>query len=200
MPALRTLLSMSGTTLGPAHLSTGTLLLIDAQREYVDGGLPLAGIKSALEVAASVLDRARRAGTPVVHVIHKGQPGEHLFDPQGPFVEIADLVAPREGESVVTKSTPNAFVRTDLQERLQHIGRRELIVVGFMTHMCVTSTVRAANELGYRPTIVAEGCATRDLADAGGAVVPAAMVHAAHLAGLADRFACVVQTANDLLE
>jgi len=31
-------------------------------------------------------------------------------------------------------------------------------------------------------------------------VVPAAMIHAAHLAGLADRFACVVQTADDLVE
>ncbi len=200
MLELRTLLSISGTTLGAARLSTSTLLVIDAQREYVDGGLPLANMDAALEVAASVLDRARRADAPVVHVIHRGQPGDRLFDPQGPFVAIADRVAPRVGEDVVTKSTPNAFVGTDLHERLQRIGRTDLIVVGFMTHMCVTSTVRAANELGYRPTIVAGGCATRDLADAGGAVVPAAMVHAAHLAGLADRFACVVLTANDLLE
>lgn len=198
MAALRTLLTMSGVALGPARLSTSTLLLIDAQREYVDGGLPLVGIGAALETAARVLDRARRASAPVVHVMHKGRPGESLFDPEGPFVAIADTVAPREGEQVVIKSTPNAFIRTDLQEYLRQTGRKDLVVVGFMTHMCVTSTVRAANELGYRPTIIAQGCATRDLQGAGGAVVPAATVHAAHLAGLADRFACVVQTAEDL--
>ncbi len=61
-----------------------------------------------------------------------------------------------------------------------------------MTHMCVSSTVRAALDFGYRCTVVAGACATRDLPDGAGGVVPAPVLHRAELAALSDRFATVV--------
>jgi nicotinamidase-related amidase len=64
--------------------------------------------------------------------------------------------------------------------------------MGAMTHMCVSSTLRVAAELGYSSCVVADACATRDLPLSGGDVVPAAQVHAANLAALGDRFARVV--------
>ncbi len=70
--------------------------------------------------------------------------------------------------------------------------RKHLVVAGFMTHMCASSTVRAALDLGYRCTVVAGACTTRDLPDGCGGVVAAAEVHRAELAALADRFATVV--------
>ena len=63
-----------------------------------------------------------------------------------------------------------------------------------MTHMCVSSTARAAMDLGYRVTVAADGTATRALPDAtGGAALTAAEVQRAALAALADRFAIVVR-------
>lgn len=73
-------------------------------------------------------------------------------------------------------------------------------VVGYMTHMCVSSTVRAALDRGYRTTVVANATATRDLPDGSGGAVSAQDVQRASLAALADRFAAVVKTAKELPE
>jgi nicotinamidase-related amidase len=91
---------------------------------------------------------------------------------------------------------PSRFARTTLAETLRKLGRNHLIVVGFMTHMCVSTTVRAALDYGYRCTVVAAACGTPDLPDGGG--VPAAVVHRANLAALADRFARVVETVDEI--
>jgi len=69
------------------------------------------------------------------------------------------------------------------------------VLAGFMTHMCVSSTARAALDLGYQTTVVADACATRDLPRPGGGTIAAADLHAAELAALADRFAIVCDAA-----
>jgi nicotinamidase-related amidase len=198
--APQTLLQMAGVRVEPAHLSDSVLIIVDAQREYVDGKLPLDGIGTSLKEAALVLARARKAGTPVIHVVHRGKPGAALFDPNGPYVQIADAVAPRPDEIVITKTLPNAFAGTDLEVQIERAGRKNLIVIGYMTHMCLSSTVRAALDRGYRTTVVAGASATRDLPDGKGGAIPAWVVQCASLAALADRFASVVSSADDLPE
>jgi nicotinamidase-related amidase len=101
-------------------------------------------------------------------------------------------VKPREDEVVVVKSLPSSLKATTLEEEIQKTGRRNLIIAGFMTHMCVSSTTRDAAEAGYTCTVVANACATRDLPDGQGGVIPAEVVHAVSLATLRDRFAIVV--------
>ncbi len=191
-----TLLQIVGATQERARLSDSTLVIIDAQREYVDGKLALPGIGDTLAAAAKLLARARAAGTPVVHVVHRG--GGALFDPHGAYFEIAAPLTPRAGESVVQKTLPNAFAGTNLADVLVKLGRKKLIVIGYMTHMCVSSTVRAALDAGYKTTVVAGATATRDLPDGHGGTLPAAAVQAASLAALADRFATVVQGSEDV--
>ncbi len=140
-----------------------------------------------------MLALARVGNAPIIHVVHHAQPGGGLFDPKGPYVAIADPVKPRDGELMIVKSKPNAFAGTDLDARLKALGKKELIVVGFMTHMCVSSTVRAALDHGYRCTVVSRAVATRDLPDGKGGVVDAEALGKAELAALADRFAVVVE-------
>jgi len=188
----KTLLQMAGAQLRPSQINDSALVLIDCQHEYVDGKLALPGVKPALEEAGRVLALARTGGAPVIHVVHHSAPGSGIFDPTTRYAEIADPVTPRSGEPVVVKNKPNAFAGTDLDARLKTLGKKELIVVGFMTHMCVSSTVRAALDLGYRCTVVANAAATRDLPDGHGGVVDANSLHRMELAALADRFAIVV--------
>lgn len=195
-----TLLQMAGIRAEPARLSDSVLIVIDAQREYVDGKLPLDGIGTSLEEAARVLARARKAGTPVIHVVHHGKPGAALFDPNGPYVQIASAVAPRPDEIVVAKTLPNAFANTELEVQIKRTGRNSLIVIGYMSHMCLSSTVRAALDRGYRTTVVAGASATRDLPDGDGGTIPARAVQRASLAALADRFAAVVPSADEVPE
>jgi nicotinamidase-related amidase len=61
------------------------------------------------------------------------------------------------------------------------------------THMCVEAATRAAADLGFQVTVVADACATRPLAF-GGVEVPAAQVHAAALAAMSGTYARVVTT------
>lgn len=194
----KTILGMLGATSEAARLSNAVLLIIDAQREYVDGTLPLTGIKEALAVGGELLRRARDAGTPVVHVLHRG--GGPLFDPQGPGFQPAAPLIPQAGEAVVEKAMANAFADTVLQDTLVAIGRKSLIVIGFMTHNCVSSTVRAAREKGYACTVVAPATATRDLPDGRGGTIPAAALLAACLVGLSDTMAKVVWDAAEIVD
>jgi nicotinamidase-related amidase len=193
----RTLLTLSGAPAHPAPLERAALVIIDAQAEYTASGtLPLVGFDDAVAETARLLALARRHHVPVFHVVHHGPPGAPLFDPGGPGSAIVPPLAPAEGETVIVKHLPNAFAGTDLLARLQASGRQELIIAGFMTHMCVSATTRVAVDLGYRATVVAGATATRDLPDASGGVVPAADLQRSELAALADFFAVVVDSAR----
>ncbi len=198
MTTPKTLLEMAGAPTVPGPLGESALVLIDCQLEYVSGSLPLVGVSAALEEGARVLELARDEGLPVFHVVHHGKPGGGVFDPGGPFAAIVPEVTPAPGEPVIVKHRPNAFAGTDLGELLVKSGRRELIMIGFMTHLCVSTSARAASERDYRCTIVADAVATRDLPDGRGGVLAAADLHRAELIGLADRFANVVGTADAL--
>lgn len=92
----------------------------------------------------------------------------------------------------MVKHYPNAFVGTELDAHLKAAGVRNLVVAGFMTHMCINSTARGAFNLGYAVTVPAAATATRALAAPDGSVVQAPALQAAALAALADLFAVVV--------
>ncbi len=189
----KTLLALAGAPATPSPLDSAALVLIDAQREYTEGALPLVGVEAAVAEAARLLERAREAGVPVFHIVHHGKPGGALFNPEGPLSGIVAPLLPLDGETVVVKHLPNAFAGTELDALVRATGRKELIVAGFQTHMCVSSTVRAALDLGWRTTVVDAASATRDLPDGAGGVIPAEALHRANLAALADRFAVVVK-------
>ncbi len=187
-----TLLDAAGASRKPSAWSDAVLVLVDHQREYVDGKLPLTGMPAAVAECAALLALARQHGTPVIHVVHHGKAGG-AFDPAGPHAAIIEGLTPVEGEQTVVKGLPNSFAATELAAALTASGRKELIVAGFQTHMCISATVRSALDHGYRVTLVAAACATRDLPDPlGGEPLSAAELHRVTLAALNDRFATVV--------
>lgn len=171
--------------------------MIDCQNTYTRGVMELEGVEAALDEAATLLHRARSAGIPVIHIQHSDGPGS-LYDIEGESGAIVDRVAPRDGEPVVVKNYPNSFVQTDLDDHLKAVNASHLVLAGFMTHMCVNSTARGAFNLGYAPTVVAAATATRTLPGVGGDPVPAALLHSASLAAIADLFAIVVPDAAGL--
>jgi nicotinamidase-related amidase len=192
----KTLLEMSGAVASPASLAIAAIVVIDAQREYVDGKLALPEAGEALKEIRKLLDRARKAQAPIVHVQHRGRPGG-AFGPDSPGFIIADEAAPQGGEAVVEKSLPNAFAGTNLKAKLEALGRKEIILAGFMTHMCVEATARAAIDHGLKATVVAAATATRDLLDPlTGDAVPAAEVQRNALTAMADRFAAIAPNAD----
>jgi nicotinamidase-related amidase len=87
---------------------------------------------------------------------------------------------------------------TDLHAILGEAARKDIIIAGFMTHMCVSSTARAALDLGYRVTIDAGACATRDLPDGAGSRIDADVVHRVAFVELSDRFAIIARDSEEL--
>ena len=79
------------------------------------------------------------------------------------------------------------------KRQLAATERKDIILAGLMTHMCISSTARAGLDLGYRITVDADSCATRDLPDGRGGSIPAATVHEVALAELSDRFAIIAR-------
>ena len=196
--APKTLLELSGADLRPPRLREAVLVLIDLQNEYLAGPIALPDAVSAIANAGKLLARAREAGTPVIHIAHKGRPGG-LFDRTADRGAIVSALTPQPHEPVVEKGLPNAFAGTDLQARLAAIGRKDIILAGLMTHMCVSSTARAGLDLGFRITIDADSCATRDLPDGRGGAIAAATIHEVALAELSDRFAIIARGADALV-
>ena len=193
-PTLRVLADLP---LRPVGMAESTLILIDCQNTYTRGVMELEGVQEALDEAAALLDRARWAGIPIIHIQHDDGPGS-LYDIEGESGAIVPRLAPHNGEPVVVKNYPNSFVRTDLDEVLKTANSSNLLLAGFMTHMCVNSTARGAFTLGYSPTVVAAATATRALPGLGDATVPAQEMQAASLAAMADLFAVVVPGASDI--
>ncbi|GAA3090611.1 cysteine hydrolase family protein [Streptomyces rectiviolaceus] len=184
----------------PPLLSESALIMIDFQNTYRTGVMALDGAETALAAGARLLERARAAGIPVVHILNDG--GEDTpYDIRAHIGAISDEVAPVDGEAVVVKQFPNSFHATELEKTLSDLGiapgsGKDLVLAGFMTHMCVNYTAQGAFNLGYRPTVIAEATATRALTAPDGTVLPAAALQTAALTTITDLFGTVVPTVD----
>ena len=138
-------------------------------------------LRRAVAPAARVLEVARAIGMLVVHTREghrpdladcpptkraRGRLKAGIGDP-GPMGRILvrgeyghDIVkelAPVTGEPVVDKPGKGAFYATDLQAILTHRAIMQLVVCGVTTEVCVSTTVREANDRGY-DCLVLEDC------------------------------------------
>ncbi|MGO4455570.1 isochorismatase family protein [Arthrobacter sp. RAF14] len=180
----------------PAALGRATVILVDYQNTYTQGVMELDGWEAALAEASALLERARTAGSTVIHVVHDGGPGSP-YDLDQEVGRIHPAVAPVDGEDVVVKTAPNAFVGTRLGDLVDAAGNTEVVIAGFMTHMCVTFTAEGALLRGNAPTVVARACATRSLPSVAGPVASEEL-HRAALATIGDVYGVVVDRVSDL--
>lgn len=186
--------SAQGTGEAPMGPETA-LLVIDIQSFYFEGGrLPLTGPVEAAAQARRVLEAFRARHLTVVHVQHTAKDAVLVNGvPTDPQDRIRPEVAPAAGEKVVTKHYANSFRETDLLDYLRQRKIRSLVIVGMQTHMCVEAAARAAADLGFQVTVVADACATRALSY-GGKTAPAEAVHTTALAAINGMYGRVVST------
>ncbi|MET1045901.1 MAG: cysteine hydrolase family protein [Hyphomicrobium sp.] len=197
MPASQTLRDITGMGNTPASVGNSALVLIDCQNTYREGVMELEGVEPALIECQTLLRRYRDAGRPVIHIQHDAGAGSP-YDVKDWIGAIADVVEPKSGEPVVVKNYPSSFEKTNLDDLLKSYGVEELAIAGFMTHVCVNSTARAAFNHSYRATVIGNATATRSLPNPSGGVVPAKVLHEASLAALNDIFAVVVTSGGEI--
>lgn len=196
MPTIRDIAGLPDT---PAKLGESALIMIDCQNTYRQGTMQLEGVEQALLNASQLLQRARDAEIPIFHIQHDAGVGSP-YDITAENGQIADVVAPIDGEPVVVKNFPDSFSSTDLDDQLKTIGCKNLILAGFMSHMCVSSTARGGFDRGYAVSVVENTTATRELPDGKGGVISASDVQLASLRGLADLVAIIVGDVSSILD
>lgn len=179
-------------------MSKTALLLIDIQNDYFPGGKrPLNGMEAASVQSAKLLKSFREKGLTIVHVRHEFPTDDApFFLPNSEGAIIHASVIPLANESVVLKHQINSFRDTNLKAVLEHEGVENLVIVGAMSHMCIDSVVRAANDFGYNCTVAHDACATSDL-EFNDITISAGHVHGACMAAL--RFAYATVTSTDEL-
>jgi nicotinamidase-related amidase len=154
---------------------------------YVDGQLKTVSVDSTRSAITSLLDTYRAANAPVIHIWHKTPSGAPVFTPDTPLAQIFDVLKPLDNEAVISKLHPGSFTGTDLQEVIEKTGRSKLALVGYMAHVCVSTTARQAAERGYDVLLVREAIGDRDIPG-----IKAAELVDTVLKELADAFGTVV--------
>ncbi len=141
-------------------------------------------LRAAIAPCRALLDGARKAGLLVIHTreghrpdlsdapstkLNRGAPRHRIgaLGPMGrilvrgePGHGIVAALAPVPGEPVIDKPGKGAFYATDLQAVLANRGVDTLIVCGVTTEVCVHTTVREANDRGYRCIVPGDACAS----------------------------------------
>lgn len=140
--------------------STDTaLLIIDVQNGLFDEVYD--DDRAVLERIATLIERARAAGAPIIYVQHDGGP-DHPLAPETDAWRIHPAVAPRPDDLIVRKRASDAFYKTSLQRALDARGVLRLVVTGAQSEFCVDTTCRRALSQGYDVTLVADGHQTCD--------------------------------------
>ncbi|NEE02969.1 cysteine hydrolase family protein [Phytoactinopolyspora halotolerans] len=141
------------------------LIVLDVQESFRQR--PLWKLISNPEIAKPVgelAELARDQGDLVAWILHTEPGSGGPFDPASGHVRLMEGLVPQAGESVLAKTSHNAFTTTNLQQLLTSRGVRELTVCGIRTEQCCETTARLASDLGYEVTFVTEATATNPIA------------------------------------
>lgn len=141
------------------------LIIIDIQNDYFEGGAyPLIDSEKAVINAKQILEYFRSEKLPIVHIQHLSTRSDAAFFlPETKGAEIHELVKPLSIEKLINKYFPNSFIQTDLQQYLVDKKISNIVFCGMMTSMCIDATVRAAKDLNYNCTLIADACAAPDI-------------------------------------
>ena len=125
-----------------------------------DAGVPIIHTREGHRPDLSDAPRAKlERGAPSLRIGDDGPMGRILIRGEAGHDIIADL-SPQPGEPVVDKPGKGAFYQTDLELMLRNGGIDTLLVCGVTTEVCVHTTIREANDRGYRCIAVADACAS----------------------------------------
>lgn len=168
------------------------LIVIDMQYDnFADSGMSEEQAKLVIEKTNQLISYAKANGMPVYIMEHISINPAYTMFATGTKGAKTHVDIGTKKTTTVTKHYPNSFRETTLQELLDKDNTTDVIISGAMTHMCVDTTVRAANDLGYNVTLVSDACFTKDL-KFGDSVVRSSDVQVSYIAALQDGFCEVV--------
>ena len=132
-------------------MSETALLILDVQIGVV---ADVAQTETLFATINRLREKARAQNAPVIYV--------QDIDVEGPDFAIHPAVAPTADDSIIRKAGNDAFFETSLQETMERLGIKHLVITGCKTDRCIDSTCRIIGNLGYDATLVKEGHSTSD--------------------------------------
>lgn len=147
------------------------LLIIDTQRALFDADPRPLEADAVLARINTLADRARANAAPVFFIQHETPAGDLAHGSKG--WQLQPKLVVRPGDQHVRKTTPDSFLRTDLQDRLRAAGVNRLVVCGYASEFCVDTTVRRAAALGYPVVLASDAHTTHDKPHASAAQIRA---------------------------
>jgi nicotinamidase-related amidase len=130
------------------------LVVIDLQNGVVENAWERDAV---IARTATLIDRAREEGVPVIFVQHEDEELQAGTDAW----RIVPELAPREGEPVIAKRYQDSFEDTTLSETLAGLDVSHLVIAGAQTDACIRFTTHRALAEGYDMTLVGD-CHTTD--------------------------------------
>ena len=148
------------------------LVLIDIQKDFWE---PMSGdqtFKAFPENVAKLLSISREKGFNIIHVRSVFQPDRSdwmlFYRPEGrgqiPCIsgtkgtEFTEFAEPMDGEKILEKQTFDSFIGTELEEHLQSLGIKAVLIAGLETSVCVLFTANSAYQRKYLPLVVSDAC------------------------------------------
>jgi nicotinamidase-related amidase len=135
-----------------------------------------------------VLEAWREAELQVIFTQHDSREASsplRLARPGGAF---KDGFAPAGRDLVIRKDVNSAFIGTPLELELRRRGLTRLVISGFFTNMCISTTVRMSNNLGFDTYLLHDGCACANRSDMSGNDIDPEVVHDVTVASLHGEF------------
>ncbi|MGY0489307.1 isochorismatase family cysteine hydrolase [Streptomyces sp. WG-D5] len=146
----------------PAASSASTaLVVIDMINTYDhdDAELLLPASREIVPVVVGLLDRARKAGVPVIYVndnfgewrSHHGELVDTALS--GPHAELVEPLRPDENSLFVVKARHSIFYETPLTYLLWELGVDRVVLCGQVTEQCVLYSALDAHIRHLRTTV-----------------------------------------------
>ncbi|HEY5971584.1 MAG TPA: cysteine hydrolase family protein [Pseudoxanthomonas sp.] len=135
------------------------LIVIDVQCGLFDPSPRPADADAVIDRINDLTARARAADAPVIFVQHE-RAGD--LEADSPAWALQERLQVEAGDHCVRKATPDAFLRTGLEEVLAFSGVEGLVVCGYATEFCVDTTTRSAAAHGYHVILAADAHTTHD--------------------------------------
>ena len=175
-------------------MNNAALIIIDVQEGLDDPKYGQRNNPDAEANMARLLNHWRKSGRPIFHVQHMSVEPNSPLRPELPGNAIKQIVAPQGDEPVIPKQVNNAFVGTNLEDRLRTANIDTVVCVGLTTNHCVSTTARMASDIGFKTYVVADATAAHPHTSYDGQAFTGEDIHRAALANLHVEFAEIVET------
>ena len=136
------------------------IIIIDVQRGLFDNNPRPFEADEIVRRINRITDRARNSNIPVIFVQHEQSTGLLEYESEG--WELQRGLVVEDNDYKVRKTTPDSFLRTNLEVLLKSFGVENLILCGYASEFCVDTTVRRAAALGYSVHLVSDTHTTHD--------------------------------------